>query len=136
MKIVKAIRYSFGVLYVMAGIAKAFPQIEDVGETLSKAAISNKGTWVGEASDLLASHSYLVSWIAGIALLSSGLCYLFNRMILPAVIGQCLMLTAFVTILHRAFPEIIFVDLIFLVVALLVLWESSTQKELKYATRN
>ncbi|AZZ94444.1 hypothetical protein EUZ85_28530 [Hahella sp. KA22] len=133
MKIVKILRYLFGALYVMAGVAKAFPQIEDVGVTLQKAAAANQGTWLAGLSEWLAAHAQLMAWVSGVALLASGLCYLFNRMLVPAVIGQCVMLAGFVTILHRAFPQIVFVDLVFLIVALLVLWESVSQKKSLYA---
>jgi spermidine dehydrogenase len=125
MKIVKVIRYLFGAIYALAGVAKAFPQIEDVGQVLQKAAAANQDTLLAGLSLWLAEHAQLMAWVSGIALFSSGLCYLFNRLLQQAVIGQCLMLVGFITLLHRAFPQIILIDLIFLVVALIVFWESA-----------
>ncbi len=120
MSIVKKI---FGTLYVMAGIAKAFPQLEDVGEVLRRAATANQGTILSAVSDWFAGHPIIVSVIVGVALVSSGICYLTNRLLIPAAIGQILMLGIFITILHRAYWQIFIVDAVFLLVAALVLRE-------------
>jgi spermidine dehydrogenase len=111
----------FGVLYVLAGIAKAFPQFEDVHEELEKAALVNKGSVMSGVSDWLAVHSSLIVLVVGLGLFVTGILYLWNRMTVIASIIQILMMISFITILHRLHHFIYLIDAPFIIVAVLVI---------------
>ena len=112
----------FGALYLAAGVAKAFPQIEDVGEVLALAAEANKGTWYEGLSVWFAANSDLMNVLVGIALAGSGLVLLVNRGPVKAVIyAQIAMMACFVTLLHRSAPQVIALDAVFFIAAILML---------------
>lgn len=116
-----SVRYLFGVLYVLAGLAKAFPSFEDVPRTLRQAATQNAGDLLGPVSQWLANHGDVMTVVVGLALFCSGLCYLFNRLIVVAATGQLLMIACFIAILFNAVPLVAVVDLPFVIVALLLI---------------
>ena len=57
-----------GLLYLAAGIAKAFPSVENVPEILQAAAIANQGTWYEGLSVWLAQNGEAVNVYVGLAL--------------------------------------------------------------------
>ncbi|WP_114391408.1 DUF6041 domain-containing protein [Notoacmeibacter marinus] len=114
-------RLASGALCLAAGIAKAFPQIEDVAETLRQMAQANEGTALAPLSNLIADNLTATIWLVAIALAASGLAFLFNRFVVPAALGQLVMFSLFVTLLFRFQPAIIAIDLPFIAVDLLVL---------------
>jgi hypothetical protein len=116
----KYVRYVFGLLYVLAGLAKAFPSVEDAPQLLADAALANADSVLGPASQWLAEHAGLVTAAVGIALFSSGICYLLNRLIVLATIGQLVMIACFITILFRTTPMIVLIDVPFIIVAILL----------------
>ena len=115
------VRRIFGILYLLAGIAKAFPRFEDVGAELLRAAAANQGTPLADVSQSLACHTLPVAVMVGVAMAAFGYSLLRDRLLVPAAIGQIVMLLCFMAVLHRAYPLIFAIDLPFLIVAVLVL---------------
>lgn len=127
-------RFIFGLLYVLAGLAKAFPSIEDVPRTLRTAAINNAGTLLEPISRWLADHGGAMTAIVGLALFASGVSYLFDRLVMAAAVGQLAMIACFIAILARTTPEIVAIDLPFAIVATLMI-RDKLQKRRALATR-
>lgn len=121
MRIVKRI---FGVLYVLAAVAKAFPRVEDVGAVLRRAASANAGTPLAGVSAHLAVQALPVTIVAGVAMAAFGYSFLRDRMLAAAAIGQIAMVLCFITILHRAYPLVFLVDLPFFAAATFVLCDA------------
>ncbi len=113
----------FGVLYILAGLGKAFPRLEDVNDILHQAVLANQGTVLFGISRWLSGHSSLVIVFVGLVLFFSGVCFLMDRLLVFTAVGQILMLLCFIIILHRLYPQILFIDVPFLIVALLVIRE-------------
>ncbi len=112
----------FAVLYMLAGLAKAFPELENVAEILKQAAIANQGTWYQGISIWLAEHGAAVNIVAGVVLFGSGLVLMINPLWTTLVIyGQLLMMAIFVILLHHAQPQVIFLDALFALAALYML---------------
>ncbi|MDJ0450846.1 DUF6041 domain-containing protein [Methylocystis sp. JR02] len=114
-------RYIFGLLYVLAGLAKAFPDIENVPQTLRTAAFNNTGTILEPISRWLADYGGVVTVIVGVALFASGVSYLFDRLVMAAAVGQLAMIACFIAILAKTTPEIVAIDLPFAIVAILLI---------------
>ncbi|WP_425072712.1 DUF6041 domain-containing protein [Sagittula sp. S175] len=110
-----------GGLCLAAGIAKALPQVEDVGAVLGLMAEANADTLLAPLSELIVANTGPMTVLVGLALAGSGLAFLTGRLLIPAAIGQIAMLIGFMTLLFRFQPAIVLIDLPFLVVALLVL---------------
>ncbi|WP_051311628.1 DUF6041 domain-containing protein [Zooshikella ganghwensis] len=127
----KYFKYLFGTLYLLAGIAKIFPQIEDVGVVLKNAAIANQGTFLEGISNYLYTHELVITVISGLSLFLAGLTLLINRYLIASSIGQMLMLICFVTLLHRAYWQVIVMDTVFFIFAVLVLKEQLMLKKQK-----
>lgn len=126
--VMRCVRYTFGGLYVLAGLAKAFPQIEDVPSVLREAAVNNAGTILEPASRWLADHAGLMTVVVGLALFASGVCYLLNRLIVPAAAGQLLMMACFITILFNTTPMIVLIDLPFIIVAAALIYDAQRRR--------
>lgn len=127
----KYFKYLFGTLYLLAGIAKIFPQIEDVGVVLKNAAIANQGTFLEGISNYLYTHEFVITVISGLSLFLAGLTLLINRYLIASSIGQMLMLICFVTLLHRAYWQVIVMDTVFFIFAVFVLKEQLMLKRQK-----
>ncbi|MBU2704943.1 hypothetical protein KCM76_03065 [Zooshikella marina] len=127
----KYFKYLFGTLYLLAGIAKIFPQIEDVGVVLKNAAIANQGTFLEGISNYLYTHELVITVISGLSLFLAGLTLLINRYLIASSIGQMLMLICFVTLLHRAYWQVIVMDTVFFIFAVFVLKEQLMLKKQK-----
>ncbi|MGI0117427.1 DUF6041 domain-containing protein [Zooshikella sp. RANM57] len=127
----KYFKYLFGTLYLLAGIAKIFPQVEDVGIVLKNAAIANQGTILSEVSNFLYAHELMITVIAGVSLSLAGITLLINRCLIASSIGQILMLICFVIILHKAYWQVIIMDSVFFIFALFVLKEQFALRKQK-----
>lgn len=127
----KYFKYLFGTLYLLAGIAKIFPQIEDVGVVLKNAAIANQGTFLEGISNYLYTHELVITVISGLSLFLAGLTLLINRYLIASSIGQMLMLICFVTLLHRAYWQVIVMDTVFFIFSVFVLKEQLMLKKQK-----
>ncbi|KZL24593.1 MULTISPECIES: DUF6041 domain-containing protein [unclassified Pseudovibrio] len=110
-----------GVLFIAAGIAKAFPQIEDIGQTLQQMAQANSGTVLAPLSTFLATQYLAVNALVGVAFVASGLAFLTRRMLVLAATGQLIMLAMFIVLLFRFQPSILVIDLPFMLAAAFVL---------------
>lgn len=110
-----------GALCLAAGLAKAFPQIEDIPKTFQKMAAANAGTILEPVSNFIVQNSGTMTIFSGLALGLSGLAFLLNRLVAPAALGQILLFACFVTLLFRSVPAIAAIDAPFAAVALLVL---------------
>lgn len=124
-----------GILYLAAGIAKAFPSIENIGETLALAAKANEGSMVEGLSLSLANNSGLVSFIIGVIFVVSGLMLITNKGPVKKALGlQLFLIIGFVTILHRAFPGIWVADGLFFIAGLALLRHHAQPKDLDKIT--
>ncbi|WP_194866895.1 DUF6041 domain-containing protein [Pseudoalteromonas sp. PPB1] len=112
----------FAVLYMLAGLAKAFPQLENVPDILRQAAAANQGTWYAGISNLLAQYGDITNVVVAIALFGSGLVLWLNpRWTRFVIYGQLAMMAVFITLLHRSQPQVIPLDAIFIIAALAML---------------
>lgn len=112
----------FGLLYMLAGLAKAFPALENVPAILHQAAIANQGAWYAGATQWLADHGAAVNLLVGVLLFGSGLVLVLNpRWTVRVIYGQLLMMAVFVLLLHRAQPQVIYLDALFALAALYML---------------
>ncbi|UNK26492.1 FAD-dependent oxidoreductase [Serratia plymuthica] len=112
----------FAVLYMLAGLVKAFPELESVAETLKLAAIANQGTWYQGITFWLAEHGAAVNILVGVVLFGSGLVLMLNPLWATLVIyGQLLMMAIFVALLHHSQPQVIFLDALFALAAFYML---------------
>jgi hypothetical protein len=104
-----------GVLYIVAGIGKFFPEIESVEQRLDEAAEANDGVAVlGGFTNWLDGHPTGVTVFVAAAMVVSGLVLLRNReLVLAALYGQLLMLVCFVLILVGSVPQILVLDAAF-----------------------
>ncbi|WP_406737073.1 DUF6041 domain-containing protein [Thioclava sp. GXIMD4215] len=117
-------RWISGGLCLAAGIAKAFPQVEDVAATLELMAAANAANLLGPLSAFLVAHVALVTTLVGLALGLTGLAFLTNRYLVVACLIQLVLFSCFVTFLFSAIPAILLVDAPFFAVTLLVLWRA------------
>ncbi|WP_170940662.1 DUF6041 domain-containing protein [Pseudoalteromonas sp. NBT06-2] len=116
------VQYFFGILYVLAGIAKAFPELENVPVILHNAATVNMGTNVEGLSLLLAQYGQTVNIFIGFLLAISGMFLLINHRLVKWVIyGQMIMMCFFVAILFRSQPQVIVLDSVFFIAAIYML---------------
>ncbi|VTP68369.1 Monoamine oxidase [Serratia rubidaea] len=112
----------FGLLYMLAGLAKAFPALENVPAILHQAAIANQDAWYAGATQWLADHGAAVNLLVGVLLFGSGLVLVLNpRWAVRVIYGQLLMMAVFVLLLHRAQPQVIYLDALFALAALYML---------------
>lgn len=104
-----------GVLYVIAGIGKFFPQIESVEERLDDAADANDGAAViAPFTEWLAKYPMGVTVFVAAAMVLSGAVLIRNRgPVVSALYGQLLMLVCFVVVLVSSVPQILVLDAAF-----------------------
>ncbi|BCL32962.1 DUF6041 domain-containing protein [Streptomyces aurantiacus] len=108
-----------GVLYVIAGIGKFFPEIESVEERLDGAADGNDGVAVlGAFTEWLAEHPTGVTVFVAAAMAVSGVVLVLDRsLVVAALYGQLLMLVCLVVILVSSVPQILVLDAAFFAAA-------------------
>ncbi|WP_163833142.1 DUF6041 domain-containing protein [Spartinivicinus ruber] len=123
----KILQKIVGIIYVLAGLGKAFPQLENVSEVLHNALLANQNTILEGVSEWLYLNSAFINIFVGIALFSSGLVLLINKsLVKAAIIGQILMLICFITILHKAYWQIFIIDGVLFFIALILLLNQLT----------
>lgn len=112
-----------GVLYIIAGVGKFFPEVESVEQRLNDAADANHDIAVlGDFTDWLAESPTAVTVFVAAAMVVSGLVLIRNReLVLAALYGQLLMLVLFVIILVGSVPEILLLDAAFFAAAVLLI---------------
>jgi hypothetical protein len=110
-----------GVLCLAAGLAKPFPQIENIPLTLQNMALANANTALAPLSDIIVRHTTLTLVLVAFGLIASGTAFLVNRFIVPAALGQIFMLALFVTLLFRFQPAIVIIDFPFIVIAAILM---------------
>jgi hypothetical protein len=104
-----------GALFLLAGLVKPLPAVENVPQLLRDAAQANEGTWMEGASRQLAEHSGLVVAFVALTMIASGICLLWNKyLVRSAAVGQIVMLCCFMAVLHRLAPIVVVVDLAFI----------------------
>ncbi|WP_432192748.1 DUF6041 domain-containing protein [Streptomyces sp. bgisy027] len=108
-----------GVLYIIAGVGKFFPEIESVEQRLKDAADANHDVAViGDFTDWLAKSPTGVTVFVAAAMVVSGLVLIRNReLVLAALYGQLLMLVLFVIVLVSSVPQILLLDAAFFAAA-------------------
>ncbi|MDE1461508.1 DUF6041 domain-containing protein [Spartinivicinus poritis] len=110
-----------GIIYMLAGIAKAFPQVEDVKEVLINALEANHETILEPLTSWLVSHSTFITIFVGLALFFSGLILYLNKFLIKTTISaQIIMLICFISILHRAYWQIFIIDGFFIIISALI----------------
>ncbi|MFK4107080.1 DUF6041 domain-containing protein [Streptomyces sp. NPDC019531] len=109
-----------GVLYIIAGVGKFFPEIESVEQRLDDAADANDGIAViGDFTEWLATYPTGVTVFVAAAMIVSGLVLIRNReLVLAALYGQLVMLVCFVIILVSSVPQILVLDAAFFAAAI------------------
>lgn len=113
-----------GCLYILAGIAKFFPQIESVEKRLDDAAKANENTVMEAATDWLADYPTGVMWFVAAAMVAAGVAMLWNRrpLVVAALYGQLLMMLCFVAVLVLSAPQILVLDAAFFAAAIYLLY--------------
>ncbi|QOV34519.1 DoxX family membrane protein [Streptomyces ferrugineus] len=108
-----------GVLYIIAGVGKFFPEIESVEQRLNDAADANHDIAViGDFTDWLAKYPTGVTVFVAAAMVVSGLVLIRNReLVLAALYGQLVMLVCFVIVLVSSVPQILLLDAAFFAAA-------------------
>lgn len=118
-----------GVLYLIAGMAKAFPKLENVPQELRNAAQTNTNTLYSSASNWFAAHTTFMLIFVGLTMIALGVVYIWDRYLVKlAVLGNLVMLISFVTILHRLTPSIWLIDGIAAVLALLIYYRQTRKQ--------
>ena len=81
-----------GALYLIAGFAKAFPNLENVHQELQNAAQVNTNAWFSSASNWFAAHTTFMLVFVGVAMVALGIVYLWDRHLVKlAVLGNLVM---------------------------------------------
>lgn len=111
----------FGVLYILAGIAKMFPEFENVPEVLETAKEANAGAWYYPVSEYFAAHGEVMNVLVGLALGFSGLALLLNFWVKWVVFCQLAMMAVFILILHRSQPQVLVLDAVFICAAIYIM---------------
>ncbi|MCX4911602.1 DUF6041 domain-containing protein [Streptomyces sp. NBC_00878] len=112
-----------GVLYILAGIGKFFPELESVEQRLDDAADANGGAAVlGPFTEWLADHPMGVTVFVAAAMVASGAVLILNqKLVVAAIYGQLLMMVCFVIILVSSAPQILVLDAAFFAAAIYLL---------------
>jgi len=118
-----------GVLYLIAGFAKAFPNLENVPQELQNAEQVNTNAWFSSASNWFAAHTTFMLIFVGLAMVALGVVYLWDRYLVKlAVLGNLVMVACFITILHRLDPSIWLIDGIAAILALLIYYRQTRKQ--------
>jgi hypothetical protein len=112
-----------GVLYIIAGVLKFFPEIESVEQRLDDAADANHDIAViGDFTDWLAEYPAGVTVFVSAAMITNGLVLIRNReLVVAALYGQLVMLVSFVVVLVASVPQILLLDAAFFAAAIRLL---------------
>lgn len=102
---------ALGVVFVFSGIVNIFGLGEDIHIILTAAAHSLDDTRLSPLAGLIETHWYQFLVPVCLAMIVSGIFQIrHSRWAGWGAIFQLVMMLGFVTLLHRAFPEIIFAD--------------------------
>lgn len=112
-----------GVLYILAGIGKFFPEVESVEQRLDDAAEANDGApLLGSFTEWLADYPTAVTVFVAAVMVAGGVALIWNRyLVVEAIYGQLLMLVCFVVILVSSVPQILVLDAAFFAAAIYLL---------------
>ena len=125
----RRVQQVLGVIYLIAGIAKFVPALEDVPQRLASAAAANAGTALAGVSDWLAARPAAVTLFVATAMCTSGIALLLDRVLVSAaLVGQICMLLCFSAILHRAVPPVVVVDVLFIAANVYLLYARRAEK--------
>ena len=127
-KIIDVLRIVFGILCVLSGLVKPFPQVEDIPATLRNIASANVGSFLEYPSRVIADNPMVIIPFLMVCLIGSGLAFVINRLLVPAALCQLAMFSCFVIFIFRMDQNIILIDLPFLLVALAVLIKARKAK--------
>ena len=116
-------RRVLGACYLAAGVGKCFPSWESTEGRLEQALEANRGTAIEEPTAWLLREHQPVNALVASAMTGAGVAMAAGEgpLVDAALIGTLPMLGAFVTVLHRALPVVIPVDLAFAGAALWIL---------------
>lgn len=116
-------RRVLGACYLAAGVGKCFPSWESTEGRLEQALEANRGTAIEEPAAWLLREHQPVNALVASAMTGAGVAMAAEEgpLVDAALIGTLPMLGAFVTVLHRALPVVIPVDLAFAGAALWIL---------------
>lgn len=118
-----------GASLIVSGTANMFGLGEDIRALFATMAAANDGTRLGPLSDLIAANARPVIVAVSLFMMTTGVAELFDW---PgrrfAAIGQVVMLLAFISLLHRAYPEVIFADGLYLAALAALLNEPRTDQ--------
>jgi hypothetical protein len=118
-----------GAIYIIAGVSKYVPALEDVPALLKQCADANANTFLASITTLLYENVAYTTALVAAAMISSGLVFILDRaLVRAAAVGQILMLCCFVTIIHRAVPPVIVVDLLFITGAVYIFRSKSKDR--------
>ena len=105
-----------GASFIIAGIGKFFRFIEDPFQTLAIGHAANIDSFIEPYSNWVMSNDNFIVILVGMTMLITGIIELFNlKFIISACSIQLLMLSCFITFLHRAIPTIFVIDGLFIV---------------------
>ena len=116
-------RRVLGACYLAAGVGKCFPSWESTEGRLEQALEANRGTAIEEPTAWLLREHQPINALVASAMTGAGVAMVAGEgpLVDAALIGTLPMLGAFVTVLHRALPVVIPVDLAFAGAALWIL---------------
>ena len=116
-------RRVLGACYLAAGVGKCFPSWESTEGRLEQALEANRGTAIEEPTAWLLREHQPANTLVASAMTGAGVAMAAEEgpLVDAALIGTLPMLGAFVTVLHRALPVVIPVDLAFAGAALWIL---------------
>lgn len=116
-------RRVLGACYLVAGIAKCFPSWESTEGRLTQALEANRGTVFEEPTAWLLREHQGANALVASSMTGAGVAMLAGEgpLVDAALVGTLPMLGTFVTVLHRALPAVIPVDIAFAGAALWIL---------------
>lgn len=110
-----------GVIFTLAGVVNFFGLGEDLSAILQTASDALKGTRLHTATELIVKFDWWAFRFVGAFMFITGATQLLNlRFAHIAGVAQLFLMTAFIAILHRAYPEVIFDGFLIIVIATLL----------------
>lgn len=111
---------AIGAIFTFAGFMNFFEFGEDIGTILATAAQSIHGTRLGALMQLVVKFDWWVIRLTGAFMFATGITQLLNlRFAQLAGIAQLCLMTGFIAVLHRAYPEVIFDGFLIIAIATL-----------------
>lgn len=111
----RKVRATLGVIYLVAGFGKCFPQVESTEERLRDALEANRGTQIESPTEWLFAHHEEINTLVSAAMVGQGTALLSNdhRLGSLAALSTLPMLATFVVVLSRSQPAVRLVDAAF-----------------------